>query len=78
MLKFSSFIYIIHFLCLLQGAVVGLLAGLAMAFWIGIGSFIMHMSPAAPLPTTALPPLDNITAATVMTTLAISPTSKPR
>lgn len=59
---------------------VGLVAGLAMAFWIGIGSFVMHMSgsPAAPLPTTAFPPLGNITAATVMTTLAVSPASKPR
>ncbi|KAF0023089.1 hypothetical protein F2P81_023719 [Scophthalmus maximus] len=40
------------------GAVVGLVAGLAMAFWIGIGSFVMRMSPSTPAPalnTTALP-----------------------
>ncbi|XP_031732938.1 solute carrier family 5 member 6a [Anarrhichthys ocellatus] len=53
------------------GAVVGLVAGLAMAFWIGIGSFLTRMSdsiPVPPLNTTALPLFDNMTA-TVMTTL---------
>lgn len=33
-----------------QGAVVGLLAGLVMAFWIGIGSFVMRISGASVLP----------------------------
>ncbi|XP_075872420.1 solute carrier family 5 member 6a [Nelusetta ayraudi] len=62
------------------GAVVGLVAGLAMAFWIGIGSFVMNMSPAAAPTPTFLPPLDNITAAAVMTTLdnITAATVKPR
>uniref|UniRef100_A0A3Q1H4W5 Sodium-dependent multivitamin transporter n=1 Tax=Acanthochromis polyacanthus TaxID=80966 RepID=A0A3Q1H4W5_9TELE len=61
------------------GAVVGLVAGLAMAFWIGIGSFVMRMSgstPVPPLNTTALPPFDNMTT-TVMTTLLSATTAKP-
>lgn len=37
-----------------QGAVVGLVAGLVMAFWIGIGSFVMRMSRPS-----VLPPLNN-------------------
>lgn len=62
-----------------QGAVVGLASGLAMAFWIGIGSFIMRISPGTPVPplnTTALPLFDNMTT-TVMTTLASVTTAKP-
>ncbi|TKS75657.1 Sodium-dependent multivitamin transporter [Collichthys lucidus] len=62
------------------GAVVGLAAGLAMAFWIGIGSFVMRMSNTAtvpPLNTTALPLFDNMTT-TVMTTLLSTTTAKPR
>ncbi|KAM3861648.1 solute carrier family 5 member 6a [Diretmus argenteus] len=62
------------------GALVGLAAGLVMAFWIGIGSFVMRMSGPAPLPpvnTTALPLLGNMTTA-VMTTLVSSATPKPR
>ncbi|XP_039638380.1 solute carrier family 5 member 6a isoform X2 [Perca fluviatilis] len=56
------------------GAVVGLVAGLAMAFWIGIGSFVIRMSgPMGPeLNTTALPLFDN------MTTLVNPPTATPR
>uniref|UniRef100_A0A665V1C3 Sodium-dependent multivitamin transporter n=1 Tax=Echeneis naucrates TaxID=173247 RepID=A0A665V1C3_ECHNA len=57
------------------GAVVGLGAGLAMAFWIGIGSFVMRISGSSPVPTlntTALPLFDNMTT-TVMTTLATKP-----
>ncbi|XP_005931152.1 solute carrier family 5 member 6a [Haplochromis burtoni] len=56
------------------GAVVGLVSGLVMAFWIGIGSFVMRMSvptPAPALNATALPLFDNITT-TVMTTTAKS------
>lgn len=34
---------------LLQGALLGLLAGLAMAFWVGIGSFVMRLSGPPPL-----------------------------
>lgn len=63
-----------------QGAVVGLVAGLAMAFWIGIGSFVMRMSGSTPVPpfnTTALPLFDNMTT-TVMTTLVNASTAKPR
>ncbi|XP_058469651.1 solute carrier family 5 member 6a [Solea solea] len=65
------------------GAVVGLAAGLIMAFWIGIGSYVMRMSGPAlpPLNTTALPPFDNMTT-TVMTALVSATTStitaKPR
>lgn len=67
------------FSSLCQGAVVGLVAGLAMAFWVGIGSFVMNMSPAAVPTPTFMPPLDNITPATVMTTLDnITATVKPR
>uniref|UniRef100_A0A8D3DSB4 Sodium-dependent multivitamin transporter n=1 Tax=Scophthalmus maximus TaxID=52904 RepID=A0A8D3DSB4_SCOMX len=61
------------------GAVVGLVAGLAMAFWIGIGSFVMRMSPSTPAPalnTTALPLFHNMTTA-VMTTLLSASTAKP-
>ncbi|KAL7388013.1 hypothetical protein ABVT39_005420 [Epinephelus coioides] len=62
------------------GAVVGLVAGLAMAFWIGIGNFVMRMSAVStvpPLNTTTLPLLDNMTT-TVMTTLVGATTAKPR
>uniref|UniRef100_A0A671TUV1 Sodium-dependent multivitamin transporter n=1 Tax=Sparus aurata TaxID=8175 RepID=A0A671TUV1_SPAAU len=58
------------------GAVVGLVAGLVMAFWIGIGSFVMRMpgpTPLPPLNTTASPLFDNMTTS-VMTTLV---TAKP-
>lgn len=38
-------------MCCLQGAVVGLVSGLVMAFWIGIGSFVMRVSgPSGPPP----------------------------
>lgn len=60
------------------GAVVGLVAGLIMAFWIGIGSFVMNMSRPSPLPplnATSSPLFDNMTTV-VMTTLAS--TAKPR
>ncbi|XP_076016317.1 sodium-dependent multivitamin transporter-like isoform X2 [Genypterus blacodes] len=71
------------------GAVVGLVTGLAMAFWIGIGNFVMRMSVPVPLPplnatalpllgnmTTALPLLGNMTTA-IMTTLG-PVTTRPR
>uniref|UniRef100_A0A8C5I864 Sodium-dependent multivitamin transporter n=1 Tax=Gouania willdenowi TaxID=441366 RepID=A0A8C5I864_GOUWI len=48
------------------GAVVGLVAGLAMAFWVGIGSFVMRMSSGTlvpPVNTTTLPLLENMTTA---------------
>uniref|UniRef100_A0A3Q3WVS4 Sodium-dependent multivitamin transporter n=1 Tax=Mola mola TaxID=94237 RepID=A0A3Q3WVS4_MOLML len=58
------------------GAVVGLVTGLVMAFWIGIGSFVMRMSgPVPPVNVTALPQLDNMTTA-VMTTLVSANTAK--
>ncbi|XP_060947081.1 sodium-dependent multivitamin transporter-like [Limanda limanda] len=53
------------------GALVGLFTGLAMAFWIGIGSMMMRMSASTAAPllnTTALPLFENMTTA-VMTTL---------
>ncbi|KAM7367604.1 hypothetical protein PAMP_013890 [Pampus punctatissimus] len=62
------------------GALVGLAAGLAMAFWIGIGSFVMRMSgptPAPPLNHTISPLFDNMTT-TVMTSLVTAATTKPR
>ncbi|KAK5853444.1 hypothetical protein PBY51_007227 [Eleginops maclovinus] len=62
------------------GALVGLAAGLAMAFWIGIGSFLMRMTEAnavGALNTTNLPLFDNMTTA-VMTTLVSTTTAKPR
>ncbi|MED6233246.1 Sodium-dependent multivitamin transporter, partial [Ataeniobius toweri] len=62
------------------GAVVGLAAGLAMAFWVGIGSFVMRISRPLVGPnlnTTALPLFDNMTT-TVLTSLVTSPTAKPR
>uniref|UniRef100_A0A8C2BTW6 Sodium-dependent multivitamin transporter n=1 Tax=Cyprinus carpio TaxID=7962 RepID=A0A8C2BTW6_CYPCA len=58
------------------GALVGLVSGLVMAFWIGIGSFLSRMSASA-LPvmnTTITPDVGNMTTA-LMTTLI---TSKPR
>lgn len=60
------------------GAVVGLIAGLVMAFWIGIGSFVMRISGTNIAPTvnaTAAPLFDNVTMA--MTTM-FNPTAKPR
>ncbi|MEQ2159422.1 hypothetical protein GOODEAATRI_022693, partial [Goodea atripinnis] len=63
-----------------EGAVVGLAAGLAMAFWVGIGSFVMRISRPLVGPnlnTTALPLFDNMTT-TVLTSLVTSPTAKPR
>ncbi|KAI4788888.1 hypothetical protein KUCAC02_035571, partial [Chaenocephalus aceratus] len=62
------------------GALVGLVAGLAMAFWIGIGSFLLRMSEAnamGALNTTNLPLFDNMTTA-VMTPLVSATTAKPR
>uniref|UniRef100_A0A3P9H064 Sodium-dependent multivitamin transporter n=1 Tax=Oryzias latipes TaxID=8090 RepID=A0A3P9H064_ORYLA len=59
------------------GAVVGLLAGLAMAFWIGIGSFVMRISStplAPPLNATSLPLLDaGGTAATLLNSSSTRP-----
>lgn len=40
-----------------QGAIIGLLAGLTMAFWIGIGSIVSRMSSAV-----ASPPLNGSSA----------------
>uniref|UniRef100_A0A3Q3LC19 Sodium-dependent multivitamin transporter n=1 Tax=Mastacembelus armatus TaxID=205130 RepID=A0A3Q3LC19_9TELE len=62
------------------GAMVGLVAGLAMAFWIGIGSFVMRISAPTPVPllnTSALPLFDNITS-TVMTAVVSTTTAKRR
>ncbi|XP_055362289.1 solute carrier family 5 member 6a isoform X2 [Betta splendens] len=58
------------------GAVVGLVAGLAMAFWVGIGNFVMRMSANTPVPLLNTT-FDNMTT-TVMTTLVSATTAKPR
>uniref|UniRef100_A0A8C5MD14 Sodium-dependent multivitamin transporter n=1 Tax=Leptobrachium leishanense TaxID=445787 RepID=A0A8C5MD14_9ANUR len=52
------------------GAITGLVVGLGMAFWIGIGSFVMRMSTAASplLNVTSVPDVGNLTTA-VMTTM---------
>ncbi|XP_041265904.1 sodium-dependent multivitamin transporter isoform X3 [Onychostruthus taczanowskii] len=60
----------------LQGAVVGLLAGLAMAFWIGIGSFLQSTAGAKGVPpanSTALPTVGNLS--TVLATTLLPPTT---
>ncbi|XP_056283743.1 solute carrier family 5 member 6a [Pseudoliparis swirei] len=60
------------------GAVVGLVAGLAMAFWIGIGSFVMRMPDSLPaLNATDLPLFGNMTTAAV-TTLVTATKAKLR
>ncbi|XP_068259607.1 sodium-dependent multivitamin transporter [Nyctibius grandis] len=58
------------------GAVVGLLAGLAMAFWVGIGSLLRGTGGAPPPNGTALPATGNLTAALATTLLA--PTVAPQ
>ncbi|XP_032157184.1 sodium-dependent multivitamin transporter isoform X1 [Sapajus apella] len=62
------------------GAVVGLLAGLVMAFWIGIGSIVISMGSHISLPPTngssfSLP--SNLTVATVTTLMPSTTLSKP-
>ncbi|KAM9703444.1 solute carrier family 5 member 6a isoform 1-T2 [Menidia menidia] len=62
------------------GAVFGLVAGLTMALWIGIGSFVMRMSgstPPGPINSTALPLFDNVTA-TVLNSVITTRTNKSR
>lgn len=61
-----------------QGAVVGLLAGLAMAFWIGIGSILTGTGGAKGVPpanSTALPTVGNLS--TILATTLPPPTSAP-
>ncbi|KAE8605598.1 hypothetical protein XENTR_v10015220 [Xenopus tropicalis] len=60
------------------GAMSGLAAGLVMAFWIGIGSFVTRMPSVPPPPllnATSVPDFGNLTT-TVMSTLLTSPTAK--
>ncbi|XP_061899256.1 solute carrier family 5 member 6a [Entelurus aequoreus] len=60
------------------GALVGLAAGLTMAFWVGIGSFLMRVqSSVPPLGTVAPPPFENMTTA-VLTSLVNATTPRPR
>uniref|UniRef100_A0A8C7VLB2 Sodium-dependent multivitamin transporter n=1 Tax=Oncorhynchus mykiss TaxID=8022 RepID=A0A8C7VLB2_ONCMY len=63
------------------GAIVGLVAGLVMAFWIGIGHFVSRMAVPTTLPPiingTAMPLPSNMTTA-VMTTLITLITAKPK
>lgn len=56
-----------------QGAVVGLLAGLAMAFWVGIGSLVSSARAAPPPNGTALTSVGNLTTALATTLLAPTP-----
>ncbi|XP_007426544.1 sodium-dependent multivitamin transporter isoform X2 [Python bivittatus] len=58
------------------GAVVGLIAGLAMAFWVGIGSMVINYQSVSPGPT-ILATDGNLTTA-VMTTLLTSSTAPER
>uniref|UniRef100_A0A8C8D338 Sodium-dependent multivitamin transporter n=1 Tax=Oncorhynchus tshawytscha TaxID=74940 RepID=A0A8C8D338_ONCTS len=68
------------------GAIVGLVAGLVMAFWIGIGHFVSRMAVPTTLPpiinSTAMPLPSNMTTAVmttaVMTTLITLITAKPK
>ncbi|XP_067406620.1 sodium-dependent multivitamin transporter isoform X2 [Emydura macquarii macquarii] len=59
------------------GAIVGLVAGLTMAFWIGIGSLTSNLQagPSAPLlvNTTSFPQVGNLTTAVTATLLASAP-----
>ncbi|XP_030054506.1 sodium-dependent multivitamin transporter [Microcaecilia unicolor] len=59
------------------GAITGLVAGLIMAFWIGIGSFVSNVKTGPPLlaNTTRIPDTGNLTTA-VMTTLLTSASTK--
>uniref|UniRef100_H0ZXG8 Sodium-dependent multivitamin transporter n=1 Tax=Taeniopygia guttata TaxID=59729 RepID=H0ZXG8_TAEGU len=59
------------------GAIVGLLAGLAMAFWIGIGSFLQSWGAKGvpPVNSTTLPTVGNLS--TVLATTLLPPTSAP-
>lgn len=62
-----------------QGAIVGLLAGLAMAFWVGIGSLVSSMGAAGGAPaanSTAPSPDANLTATLAATLL--TPTAAPQ
>ena len=64
---------------LAQGAIVGLLAGLAMAFWVGIGSLLHSMGAAGAAPppnSTLLPAAGNLT--TVLATTLLAPTPAPQ
>ncbi|XP_069661455.1 sodium-dependent multivitamin transporter isoform X2 [Haliaeetus albicilla] len=59
-----------------MGAVVGLLAGLAMAFWVGIGSLLHSMRGPPPPNSTVLPPVGNLT--TILATTLLAPTLAPQ
>ncbi|XP_078506127.1 sodium-dependent multivitamin transporter isoform X1 [Lissotriton helveticus] len=60
------------------GALTGLLAGLAMAFWVGIGSFVMNMKSATVqlLNSTVSPEAGNFTTAVMTTLLSTAPVRK--
>ena len=60
-----------------QGAVVGLLAGLAMAFWVGIGSLVSNMGRATPLANSTVPPPINLTTPAVLATTLLTTTTPP-
>lgn len=54
----------------------GLLAGLAMAFWVGIGSLLHSMRGAPPPNSTVLPTMGNLT--TILATTLLAPTPAPQ
>lgn len=60
------------------GALTGLLAGLAMAFWVGIGSFVQNMksAPSQLLNSTISPESGNLTTALMTTLLSTAPAKK--
>ncbi|KAJ1158381.1 hypothetical protein NDU88_011071 [Pleurodeles waltl] len=60
------------------GALTGLLAGLAMAFWVGIGSFMQNMksAPSQLLNSTVSPEMGNFTTAVMTTLLSTAPVRK--
>ncbi|XP_053106968.1 sodium-dependent multivitamin transporter [Hemicordylus capensis] len=55
------------------GAVAGLVAGLAMAFWVGIGSMVTNLQALPPGNSTPPPLVGNLTTTAVMTTLLTTP-----
>lgn len=60
------------------GALAGLAAGLVMAFWIGIGSFITRVGPPAPRPPSFNVTTGNMTTEVMTTLVSAVTTGKPR
>ncbi|XP_064196322.1 solute carrier family 5 member 6a isoform X2 [Anguilla rostrata] len=60
------------------GALVGLAAGLVMAFWIGIGSFLTRVGPPAPRPPSFNVTTGNMTTEVMTTLVSAVTTGRPR